>query len=126
MSKPAARLGDPTTPPHAATLAPGPGSVNVLIGNKPAWRCNIDQALCSTPIAPPAPAPHGPEICYFGSLSVVINNQMAVRQGDMLVAAAPPNPVLIGELTVLIGDVGFGLADPATMAEFCAQFTELF
>lgn len=36
---PAARVGDPVTPPHLPTmLGPGPGSLNVLIGNKPAWR----------------------------------------------------------------------------------------
>jgi uncharacterized Zn-binding protein involved in type VI secretion len=35
---PAARFGD--TPAHGLppTLQPGPGSLNVLIGNKPAWR----------------------------------------------------------------------------------------
>jgi hypothetical protein len=43
----------------------------------------------------------------------------------MLVGAAPPNQVLLGEFTVLIGDMGFGLADPANMAEFCADFAQL-
>jgi uncharacterized Zn-binding protein involved in type VI secretion len=33
---PAARLGDPTM--HGTPLAPGPGSPNVMIGMKPAWR----------------------------------------------------------------------------------------
>ncbi len=33
---PAARLGDPTA--HGTPLAPGPGSPNVMIGFKPAWR----------------------------------------------------------------------------------------
>lgn len=33
---PAARLGDPTA--HGTPLSPGPGSPNVLIGFKPAWR----------------------------------------------------------------------------------------
>ncbi len=36
MSKPAARTGDLTA--HGSPLAPGPGSLNVLIGMKPAWR----------------------------------------------------------------------------------------
>jgi uncharacterized Zn-binding protein involved in type VI secretion len=126
MTKPAARVGDASTPPHApGTLTPGPGSVDVSIGNKPAWRANIDTAACTTPIAPPAPAPHGPEKCYLGSLSVMINNQMAVRQGDILIGAGPPNPVLLGFPTVLIGDVGFGLMDPANMSEFCKEFTQL-
>lgn len=43
MGKPAARVGDPTIP-HGVPpsvwnpLTPGPGSPNVLIGGKPAWR----------------------------------------------------------------------------------------
>jgi uncharacterized Zn-binding protein involved in type VI secretion len=36
MGRPAARLGDPTA--HGTVLKPGPGSFNVLIGGKPAWR----------------------------------------------------------------------------------------
>ncbi len=37
---PAARVGDPVNPAHTLppTLGPGPGSVDVLIGNQPAWR----------------------------------------------------------------------------------------
>ncbi|MDJ0535260.1 MAG: PAAR domain-containing protein [Xenococcaceae cyanobacterium MO_207.B15] len=34
--RPAARLGDMTA--HGSPLSPGPGSPNVLIGKKPAWR----------------------------------------------------------------------------------------
>ncbi len=34
--RPAARTGDMTT--HGTPLTPGPGSLNVLIGSKPAWR----------------------------------------------------------------------------------------
>lgn len=33
---PAARVGDMTA--HGSPLAPGPGSMNVLIGSQPAWR----------------------------------------------------------------------------------------
>jgi uncharacterized Zn-binding protein involved in type VI secretion len=36
MPKPAARLGDSTA--HGAPLGGGTGSLNVLIGNRPAWR----------------------------------------------------------------------------------------
>ncbi|MDR3618420.1 MAG: PAAR domain-containing protein [Paludisphaera borealis] len=35
---PAARVGDPVAHPLPPVLGPGPGSVNVLIGNQPAWR----------------------------------------------------------------------------------------
>lgn len=57
MGKPAARLGDPTM--HATPLAPG-GNFTVLIGKKPAWTV-MDTHICAMPIAPPVPAPHGPE-----------------------------------------------------------------
>src|SRR5262245_48251147 len=36
--KPAARLTDNVAHPAPPMLAPGPGSLNVLIGNLPAWR----------------------------------------------------------------------------------------
>lgn len=36
MGKPAARLGDSTA--HGTPLGGGTGSINVLIGNRPAWR----------------------------------------------------------------------------------------
>ncbi|WP_165244034.1 PAAR domain-containing protein [Paludisphaera soli] len=35
---PAARVGDPVAHPLPPILGPGPGSLNVLIGGKPAWR----------------------------------------------------------------------------------------
>src|SRR5262245_28437108 len=35
---PAARIADPVAHPLPPVLGPGPGSLNVLIGNKPAWR----------------------------------------------------------------------------------------
>jgi len=126
MGKPAARVGDKSTPPHTpGLLAPGPGSTNVFIGGKPAWRSHVDLAMCMLPIAPPSPVPHGPERCYLGSLSVMINGKMAVRQGDSLIGAGPPNPVMTGDSSVLIGDMGFGLANPINAAEFCTDFEKL-
>ncbi|MCY2967097.1 MAG: hypothetical protein NT069_26250 [Planctomycetota bacterium] len=122
----AARVGDLCTPPHTPPmLAPGVGAVTVLVGGKPAWRCNVDTHVCAMPIAPPAPAPHGPEVCYLGSLSVMIGGQMATRVGDMLVGAGGPNSIVLGAASVLIGDIGFGLANPANMAEFCADLAKL-
>jgi uncharacterized Zn-binding protein involved in type VI secretion len=35
---PAARVGDPVAHPMPPVLGPGPGSMDVLIGNQPAWR----------------------------------------------------------------------------------------
>jgi uncharacterized Zn-binding protein involved in type VI secretion len=38
MGRPAARILDPVAHPLPGMLTPGPGSPNVLIGSKPAWR----------------------------------------------------------------------------------------
>lgn len=125
-AKPAARLLDPTA--HGPPLVPGPGAIApkpVFINGRPALRAPKDTNSCVIPIAPPAPAPHGPEKCVLGSVTVLINSQMAVRMGDLWVGAGPPNSVVMGSPNVLIGDVGFGLADPANMDEYCEGFRQL-
>jgi len=129
MSKPAACVND-TTGHLFNPMVPGTGSSDVLIGGQPAWRANLDTMTCPVPIAPPAPAPHGPEKCYLGSFGVLINGQMAVRMGDQLVGPGGPNPVVFCKASlppapVLIGDVKFGLADPANMEAFCKAFCAL-
>ena len=125
-AKPAARLGDTTA--HGGTVLPGPGAIApkaILINGKPGLRAPTDTCVCPIPIAPPAPAPHGPEKCVLGSMTVLFNGQMAVRVGDMWIGAAPPNSVTVGSTHVFIGDIGFGLADPANMTEFCKGFAKL-
>jgi uncharacterized Zn-binding protein involved in type VI secretion len=97
MGQPAARLGDTTS--HGTPLAPGPGSVNVLIGGRPAWRATSDFHAC--PLFN-GPSPHVGGIVAVGSPTVMINSLPAVRQGDV-VAEGPPNTILLGEITVLIG-----------------------
>jgi uncharacterized Zn-binding protein involved in type VI secretion len=99
----AARVTDPTT--HGAPLAPGPGAVNVLIGSMPAWRATIDQHAC--PAASVSGA-DGVGSVLMGSPTVLINNQMACRQMDIVVekpglALGPANPILLGCPTVMIG-----------------------
>jgi hypothetical protein len=116
MPKPAARVLDLTT--HLSPAMPGTGSPNVFIGGQPAWRTMIDIHTCAIPIAPPFPAPHGPEICYLGSTTVLVNFQMACRMLDILQGLGPPNPFVIGMITVEIGDIGFGLASPASINAF--------
>ena len=49
----------------------------------------------------------------MGSPTVFINNQMACRQFDIVVevpglAMGPVNPIIMGEPTVIIGEVGMG------------------
>lgn len=105
---PAARVADPTT--HGAPLSPGPGSVNTIIGNMPAWRTMIDQHMC--PAASVSGA-DGVGSVMMGSPTVFINNQMACRLGDIVIekpglAMGPANPIIMGCPTVMIGEVGMG------------------
>lgn len=94
---PAARMGDPTS--HGLPLSPGPGSANVLIGGKPAWRAGSDLHMCL-----PAPPPHGAGVVSMGSATVLINGLPAVRMGDSVMEpGGGPNAIIMGEPTVIIG-----------------------
>ncbi len=95
----AARLGDPTS--HGTPLAPGPGSINVLIGGKPAWRAGSDFHACS--LLEGGIVPHVGGVVSIGSLTVFINNLPAARQGDMITESGPPNSIAMGCPTVIIG-----------------------
>ncbi|MBD5799847.1 hypothetical protein BHU24_25075 [Bacillus pseudomycoides] len=94
---PAARVGDMTS--HGTPLGPGPGSFNVYIGGRPAWRATSDFHACPVVTG----APHGGGVVTVGSPTVWINNLPAVRQGDIIVEAGGPNTIIMGEPTVLIG-----------------------
>lgn len=60
-----------------------------------------DIHACTTPL--PAP-PHGPGVVIDGSKTVIINNLPACRLGDtVLEAIGPPNKIVKGEMTVIIG-----------------------
>ena len=98
MGQPAARMGDMTS--HGTPLAPGPGSVNVLIGGMPAWRATADFHTC--PLVT-GTVPHVGGVVALGSLTVLINNLPAARQGDVIVESGPPNTIAMGCPTVLIG-----------------------
>ena len=118
--KPAARVTDPTT--HGAPLAPGPGSLTVLISNLPAWRAMIDQHACP---AVSISGADGVGSVIMGSPTVFIENQMACRQNDIVVekpglAMGPMNPILMGDPTVLIGESG-GAGSPQASAMSAAK-----
>ena len=95
---PAARVGDQTS--HGTPLSPGPGSVNVLIGGMPAWRATADFHTC--PLVT-GTVPHVGGVVAVGSVTVLINNLPAARQGDIIVESGPPNTIVMGFPTVLIG-----------------------
>ena len=106
--KPAARVTDITT--HGSPLTPGPGSNDTLIGNLPAWRTIIDQHACP---AVSISGADGVGSVIMGSPTVLINNQMACRVQDIVVekpgtVMGPMNPIVMGCMTVMIGEVGMG------------------
>jgi uncharacterized Zn-binding protein involved in type VI secretion len=98
MGLPAARVGDTTS--HGTPLGPGPGSPTVLIGKKPAWRAGADTHAC--PLVTVL-VPHVGGVVAVGSMTVLIGGLPAARQGDVIVEAGPPNAIVMGEPTVLIG-----------------------
>lgn len=95
---PAARVGDMTG--HGTPLGPGPGSPNVLIGGMPAWKVGADAHIC--PLASGV-VPHAGGVVIMGSTTVLINSLPACRQGDFIVEVGPPNTIIMGCPTVLIG-----------------------
>jgi uncharacterized Zn-binding protein involved in type VI secretion len=98
MSKPAARMGDPTA--HGGTIVAG--FPTVLIGGQPAARMT-DMHICPmvTPGTPPVPHVGGP--VTLGSATVLIGNLPAARMGDMATCVGPPDTIASGCMTVLIG-----------------------
>ena len=98
MGLPAARVGDTTS--HGTPLGPGPGAMNVLIGGMPAWRATSDSHVC--PLSD-GPKPHGGGVVSVGSMTVKIGGLAAARVGDMVTEAGPPNAIVKGAPTVLIG-----------------------
>ena len=95
--QPAARLGDQTA--HGTPLT-GTASPNVLIGKRPAWRALTDVHTC--PLVTGA-VPHVGGTVTKGSTSVLINKMPAARMGDTIAESGPPNTIVSGCQTVLIG-----------------------
>lgn len=94
----AARVGDITS--HGTPLTPGPGCPTVLIGGMPAWRATADTHTC--PLFTGV-VPHVGGVVAIGSLTVLIGNLPAARQGDIVVEGGPPNTIAMGCPTVIIG-----------------------
>lgn len=101
MGKPAARMGDQTA--HGGVILGG--YPQVMIGNKPAARIT-DMHTC--PMSD-GPKPHvGGPILPPGSPTVLIGGLPAARVGDPITCAGPPDTIVSGEFTVLIGESGGG------------------
>lgn len=97
-AKAAARLGDRTA--HGGSIIVGCSTV--LIGGQPAARVG-DMHECPqvTPGLPPIPHVGGPII--MGSPTVIIGGMPAARVTDMAICTGPPDIILSGCPTVLIG-----------------------
>jgi len=102
-AKPAARLGDGTA--HGGSIIVGCSTV--FIGGQPAARVG-DMHVCPhvTPVFPPIPHVGGPII--IGSPTVIIGGMPAARMTDMAVCTGPPDIIISGCPTVLIGAGGAG------------------
>lgn len=103
MGKPAARLGDSTAHGGVITV----GCPTVLIGGAPAARVG-DMHVCPmlNPGSPPPPHVGGP--ISLGSAGVMIGGMPAARMGDMATCSGPPDSIVMGCPTVLIGETGGG------------------
>jgi uncharacterized Zn-binding protein involved in type VI secretion len=95
MSQPAARMGDSTAHGGVITL----GIPTVLIGNQPAARIT-DMHTCPM-FTGPVPHVGGP--ITMGSATVLIGNLPAARMGDMATCVGPPDTIVSGCMTVMIG-----------------------
>lgn len=97
-----AAMGTPGAPAakaaEEATKASAAASMGSAITSAAA---GADIHICATPLPIP---PHGPGVVIDGSKTVLINNLPACRLGDtVLEAVGPPNKIVKGEVTVIIG-----------------------
>lgn len=95
MSRPAARLGDPTV--HGGKITSG--APTVLIDGLPAARVT-DTHTCPQ-VTGVVPHEGGPIVT--GSVTVLIVGQPAARVGDVATCVGPPDAIALGCPTVLIG-----------------------
>lgn len=101
MSQPAARIGDMTA--HGGVIVMG--TPTVLIGSMPAATVsNMHVCPLITVLVPHVGGPILPP----GSPTVLIGNMPAARVGDMATCVGPPDSVVLGCFTVLIGASGSG------------------
>jgi len=103
MGKPAARLGDTTA--HGGSIVAG--APTVMIGGMPAARMN-DMHVCPmlNPGTPPPPHVGGPIL--MGCPTVMICGMAAACVGDTCQCSGPPDSIVMGCFTVMIGGGGGG------------------
>jgi uncharacterized Zn-binding protein involved in type VI secretion len=66
--------------------------------------------------------PHGPGVVIDGSATVMIEKSPACRLGDTIIEAiGPPNKIVMGCMTVMIGDSGMGGSQGAALSAAAAS-----
>lgn len=86
---------------YAAEQAAKTAALSALSGMISGMAGMSDIHACTTPSPVP---PHGPGVVIDGSATVLINNMPACRMGDtILEPLGPPNKIVKGETTVIIG-----------------------
>ncbi len=66
--------------------------------------------------------PHGPGVVIDGSPTVMIENCPACRLGDTIIEAiGPPNKIMMGCMTVMIGNTGMGGSQGAALSSAAAS-----
>ncbi len=98
----AAAAGTPGAPAaYAAEQAAKTAALSALSSMVSSMAGMSDIHACTTPSPVP---PHGPGVVIDGSQTVLINNMPACRMGDMIIEPlGPPNKIMKGEMTVIIG-----------------------
>lgn len=98
-----AAAGTPGAPAAKAAEESVKAAAAVQMGSMIAGMAGgADIHSCATPLPIP---PHGPGVVIDGSKTVMINGLPACRMGDtVLEAVGPPNKIVTGEFSVLIGD----------------------
>lgn len=70
--------------------------------------------------------PHGPGVVIDGSPTVMIERSPACRLGDTIIEAiGPPNKIMMGCMTVIIGDTGMGGSQGAALSAAAASGSAL-
>ena len=97
-----AAMGTPGAPAaKAAEEAAKAAALSAMSSAITSAAAGADIHACTTPLPVP---PHGPGVVIDGSATVTINNLPACRLGDtVLEALGPPNKIVKGEFTVIIG-----------------------
>jgi hypothetical protein len=99
----AAAMGTPGAPAAKAAEETAKAAAAAAMGSMISGLAGgmSDIHVCTTPLPVP---PHGPGVVIDGSATVLINNMPACRLGDtVLEALGPPNKIMKGEMTVIIG-----------------------